>query len=498
MKWGNLDHQEDTFYQVRPQFEGRRQKGFYSKGGFVDLSDLDASSISAIANAFSFDSNSSDSEDEDHSRIPTTLASLVSRLREDIDFELDDNYTGTVLSDLPTFPCNDRDTHRNKMFITWSITFLFTLLMMSLTFFLMFYKAEMIRYLAGYSWGSSLPGVLLGVLIFCSENLWKFIYPLLARWENHRTTQEYMDSLIMKRFAFEFVASTLSKSYSSLSAISNSEHHGSEDYLSLFYIAFVKPHTPDDPCEVNPMNGLPDCMHELHTMTRSLVLTKATIQQAMELGIPTLIILVNRIILWYAWWRSGETSSSELRKSLLTADLDTSEKSSEAEDIREAGLNTFSNTVEDYGELVIQYGYVVLFGLAYPPATIVFFINNVIELRSDIFKYLFILNRAPAVDAAHIGKWGTILHILAMISIWTNSGIIVFTSNESVLEWSDITMKSIAVFFLLKQVLYWMTLAIDNYVKGKLRQSNLLTHMTNNFVVVPSFRYSWSHISKES
>lgn len=207
-------------------------------------------------------------------------------------------------------------------------------------------------------------------------------------------------------------------------------------------------------------------MYELRMMVASLVITKATIQQIMELGIPTLIIILNRLYLWYAWWKTGEPENSELRKALLEASDDNKE-SSDAEDIKESKLNTFDNTVEDYGELVIQFGYVSLFGLAYPLTAFVFFLNNVLEQRSDLFKYLYIRNRAPADVAADIGKWMDTLNFLLLTSIWTNAGILIFTADREVRVFSDISARDFALFFLLKQTYYWLSKVIEFAWTGK-------------------------------
>ncbi len=210
-------------------------------------------------------------------------------------------------------------------------------------------------------------------------------------------------------------------------------------------------------------------------MAASLVITKATIQQIMELGIPTLIIVLNRLYLWFAWWRTGESDNSELRRALLKTSESNGNTPSHAEDIKESKLNTFDNTVEDYGELVIQFGYVSLFGLAYPLTAFVFFLNNVIEQRSDLFKYLFIRNRAPAEVAAKIGKWIDTLTFLLQTSIWTNSGILIFTCDREVRVLSDVSARDFAYFFLLKQIYYWITKVIEVVWAGKIFVQALLT-----------------------
>jgi len=213
VKWGNFEDHEELFYEVRPQFIGNPRKGFYSRGGFVDLQDLDADSAVLLSGFIgplpkeAYDSD--EEEDGDDTEDRGIAASLVERIREDHDFEFEEEDTGEVLRDLPVFPYSDRRVRQNRIYTTWVITGLFTLIVLALTFLIIFFKAEMIIALEDYWWGKEVPGILTGILIFIGENGWKFVYPILAKWENHRTKQSYMDSLILKRFSFEFVVSKL-------------------------------------------------------------------------------------------------------------------------------------------------------------------------------------------------------------------------------------------------------------------------------------------------
>jgi len=209
-------------------------------------------------------------------------------------------------------------------------------------------------------------------------------------------------------------------------------------------------------------------MLELHHMTASLVITKATIQQLMELGIPTLIMILQRLHLWYALWQSGEDGHSDLRRGLLDAKEEKSEENSNANDIKESKLLTFENTVEDYGELMLQYGFVALFGIAYPLTAFVFFINDLLELRSDLFKFLYIRNRAPADLAQNIGKWDDVLRFLNRCAVWTNAGILVFTTDRDVVTLSDVSAKDVAKFFILKHILSAINHLINAKWSGKL------------------------------
>ena len=83
-------------------------------------------------------------------------------------------------------------------------------------------------------------------------------------------------------------------------------------------------------------------------------------------------------------------------------------------------------THEDYLELFIQYGYILLFGVAYPFSALWAWINNILELPVDTFKYFFYLmmqydalhyigpfvlrlvtiyRRPVPMRVAHIGAW---------------------------------------------------------------------------------------------
>lgn len=210
IQWGHFGSEEDVFSEVRPQFIGTSRRGFYSKGGFVTLDDLDASSLTNINDAGNL-SESADEGDEDISRFPSSFRSIIGGFRDDVDFELSNKKTGILLRDLPTYPFFDGKSARRRIMASWVITACFTILMLLFTFAPTFYNKQITDYFAAYSWTAALEdssaGILTGILIFCSENVWKMLYPTLSKWENHRTEQNHLNSLIIKRFAFEFPAS---------------------------------------------------------------------------------------------------------------------------------------------------------------------------------------------------------------------------------------------------------------------------------------------------
>lgn len=63
------------------------------------------------------------------------------------------------------------------------------------------------------------------------------------------------------------------------------------------------------------------------------------------------------------------------------------------------------DTFQDYQEMFIQFGYVVLFSSAFPLAATCALINNVIEIRSDAFKLCTGLQRPFGQRVESIGQW---------------------------------------------------------------------------------------------
>ena len=227
----------------------------------------------------------------------------------------------------------------------------------------------------------------------------------------------------------------------------------------------MKPYTPSDSCELSPIDGKPNCMHELGTQLGALVITKATIQQLIEVGIPFATMIAKFVKQWFDAWKMKYTLSEEQRQRLL--DSGASVRRLDA-DVAESKLGAYRTTTEDYGELIIQYGYVALFGLAYPPAALVALINNIIERRTDAFKILVLNQRVTGEDAAGIGKWQDLIGLIANVSILTNAGLIVFTGNAVNRVFHKTDIELLLVFFIFEHVLFFIKNSIELSVSGKI------------------------------
>lgn len=163
----------------------------------------------------------------------------------------------------------------------------------------------------------------------------------------------------------------------------------------------------------------PDCMGELESQLLSLMITKATIQQLVEVGMPLLVSFYRR-------WRMRR---STLHRNDTSIDFENSTTGTDiSRYFRESQMPSYHSTVEDYSEMVIQFGYLVLFGVSFPFAAVISLLNNILEVRTDAFKILKVSQRVNADKATDIGAWYHILRAMNVLAVFTNAGLLAFTA----------------------------------------------------------------------
>jgi hypothetical protein len=386
VEWGLNDYHEDASDNTRPQFRGDSRIGFYCKGGFVPLDDL------AISNT----------EDTEQGKIN--------------------------IDDLPKNAWQDPREARNALLVSLGVTSCCVSIVATMIFLILYFRSKTVAYFEPRlgALANAMPGLLNAVVIAVSDPIWRMVSLALTRRENHRTNQKFENSLVLKRFSFQFFS----------------------NYSSLLFIAFIKPIAgtcTDD-----------SCFRELESQMTSLVISKATIQQVLEIGIP---FVMSRITQYIAATKGGhsprEVSPDDGDENGCSSDGIGSSGLMFASDgdnqyVAESKLPAYSSTIEDYAEIVIQFGFFSLFGVAFPCAAVVNLINNLIEVRTDAFKILAIAKRTDADDAADIGTWYHILQFLGWISVLTNTGLLVFTNNsvETVLKTKSLIAKVVAFFII--------------------------------------------------
>ncbi|XP_037674296.1 anoctamin-8 [Choloepus didactylus] len=86
----------------------------------------------------------------------------------------------------------------------------------------------------------------------------------------------------------------------------------------------------------------------------------------------------------------------------------------------ESCMKKYEDTFQDYQEMFVQFGYVVLFSSAFPLAALCALVNNLIEIRSDAFKLCTGLQRPFGQRVESIGQWQKAMEVMGVLAIVVN------------------------------------------------------------------------------
>lgn len=175
IKWGLNDFHHDISDDTRVQFRGKLRYGFYCEAGFVSLDDL---------------------VDEQRRDGADGLVNVEGAQKDGVS--------------LPQNVYGNAQRGRNMLLQSAAITLLFVVVVSGVTFLLLWYRNNIVQYVTE-RWGNetvgkAAPGVLNGILITIFDAGWKVVALWLTRRENHRTNERFENSLIYKRFAFQFAS----------------------------------------------------------------------------------------------------------------------------------------------------------------------------------------------------------------------------------------------------------------------------------------------------
>ncbi|RHY93167.1 hypothetical protein DYB37_010642 [Aphanomyces astaci] len=204
---------------------------------------------------------------------------------------------------------------------------------------------------------------------------------MLTDWENHKTVDAYEDALVLKRFLFEAF----------------------DCYIALFYLAF--------------------CQLDVVLLQKELV-SLYTLDTIRRVGIETILPLVLR---WY-----NDRVDSSMKKG------DSNKPNGDDENVSAATLQLVEQVTgfdeyepfDDYMEKVIEFGYIVLFSSCFPLAALLSVVSNLVELKADQFKLIFVHQRPRVHRVGSVGIWQTIVTGLVWLSVLTNVFLFGFTTEQ--------------------------------------------------------------------
>ncbi|KAL3867152.1 hypothetical protein ACJMK2_044375 [Sinanodonta woodiana] len=255
-----------------------------------------------------------------------------------------------------------------------------------------------------------LPKILLAVVIGIFDEIYKKIAAWLNYMENYRLEETYNNHLIIKLVMFQFVNS----------------------FLSLFYIAFY----------------LQD-MDRLRDQLAALLITRQVIGNIREAVVP--YFLGKAKLMKVGYEITGHMTPRTLEKEIQDMVETRRRRRNAAEDVKsetylenqgkaelkktdsslilsqaevEITMSRYEDTFDDYLEMFIQYGYVILFSSSFPLAGLCALLNNIIEIRSDAFKLCVNLQRPFGRRVQDIGTWKDALEVMGAIAVFVNCALI--------------------------------------------------------------------------
>jgi hypothetical protein len=218
-----------------------------------------------------------------------------------------------------------------------------------------------------------IPVVLHVACIYFMNFGYRNIAKRLTDWENHETQFGHKNSLILKRFLFEAF----------------------DCYVALFYLAFYERNIDRLRLELITV-------FNIDTFRRLLL----------ECIVP---MLFQRLFPHYQ--NSKKNDDTPL------------ERSSYAPLLVDANRDDYEQ-FDDYMEIVIQLGYVTLFASAYPLASLIAIVANLVEIRADCFKLTRVCQRPRPMRTDGCGMWNTLVSSIIWLSALTNCLIFGFTSDQ--------------------------------------------------------------------
>mmetsp|Transcript_1583 Transcript_1583/g.1544 ORF Transcript_1583/g.1544 Transcript_1583/m.1544 type:complete len:292 (+) Transcript_1583:913-1788(+) len=216
--------------------------------------------------------------------------------------------------------------HHGKVWIGYSVMMFFVSLVVVCIVGLFFYRSTLKD---KQGWGLRILGYANAIQIKIMNFIYRKVAKKLTDWENYETRSQYMDALTIKLFSFQFVNS----------------------YISLIYIAFIKGRW--EGCA----DG--DCMYELSVQLGAIYFINLFLN-LIELGLPYL---------------KGKWKMYKHKKH--------SDGALVSKEDHELTLSSYETPLDDYMEMVIGYGYVVLFSVAFSFTPLIVLCLSALELRVD-------------------------------------------------------------------------------------------------------------------
>ncbi|XP_054784323.1 anoctamin-like protein At1g73020 isoform X5 [Prosopis cineraria] len=209
---------------------------------------------------------------------------------------------------------------------------------------------------------------------------------MLIKYENNENTEKGADSLVYKVFGLYFM----------------------QTYIGIFYHALL---------------------HRNFLTLRKVLVQRLLLSEVLE------NLLENTLPYFkYSYKKYWVRHKKKKEKGEMTGRIQFTHRA-EKEYLKPAYKASISEELEDglfddFLELALQFGMIMMFACAFPPAFAFATVNNLMEIRTDALKLLAILRRPVPRAAATVGAWLNIFQFLIVMSICTNCALLVWLYDQ--------------------------------------------------------------------
>lgn len=238
-----------------------------------------------------------------------------------------------------------------------------------------------------------LPTVLFSLSLPAISNRLNNMATQLTDFENYRTQDQYELAQTQKTFVMNFITSFLPTLLTAFVYVP----FGAKivPYLDIFRVTGLK------------SSGTQRQFHVNSTRLQQEVIYLSVTGQILNFGEEFVLPYVKRV-LWQRWrdYRLKQAEQGRYRRHSVATDsllVDPPNESSFMNRIRNEADADEYKVQDDILEMCVQFGYLALFGVAWPLVPLGFLLNNWLELRGDFFKLSLECRRPPPIRTDSIG-----------------------------------------------------------------------------------------------
>ncbi|KAH8056284.1 intracellular chloride channel [Aureococcus anophagefferens] len=116
----------------------------------------------------------------------------------------------------------------------------------------------------------------------------------------------------------------------------------------------------------------------------------------------------------------------------------------------EGKLEAYEGTFDDYAEIVLQMGLVCMFSLGWYFVPSLAIVEILLQMRADAYNLTCTSQRPTPTPAETVGSWGLLMDAMSLLAVFTNAGIVCYTT-KSLKTYSS--NEKLLFFFVFEQLL---------------------------------------------